>query len=98
MTDGVSNCNYFKAGWDFRDGQEVLDVEWDDDCIRYVHQQRCQCGRFWTMKDYHRRSGMDIIECQCPECNVRREFAFRPRKIHTSVTELIQQNRQWVRT
>src|SRR5215475_5308472 len=22
MTDDLSNCNYFNAGWDFRDGQE----------------------------------------------------------------------------
>ena len=23
MTDDLSNCNYFKAGWDFRDGQRL---------------------------------------------------------------------------
>jgi ankyrin repeat protein len=75
----------------------VLDVEWDDDCIRHVHRQRCACGRFWTMQHYSRNDGIDVIECVCPECNVRRMFAFRPAKIHSSVNELIRDNQQFVR-
>ena len=36
MTDDLSNRNYFKAGWDFRDGQ-VERVEFVEDQITIKH-------------------------------------------------------------
>jgi hypothetical protein len=39
----------------------------------------------------------DVIECACLNCKTTRYFSFKPRKIHNSVRELIQNNEQYIR-
>lgn len=39
----------------------------------------------------------DVLECECATCGKAESFPFAPERIHTSVQELLQSNRQWIR-
>ncbi len=46
MTDDLTNCNHFNAGWDYRDGQEEVTVT----LLPYptTLKQRAQAGPFFV--------------------------------------------------
>ncbi len=41
-------------------------------------------------------SNYDVVECECNKCNKKMFFSFVPWAIHTSLQELLLQNKQWI--
>jgi len=79
----------------------AINIEWDDDILKYIFNLICECGGKYKNVKYFRRTfnfaTYDIICCQCLLCKKTRYFPFKPFKIHESINELIQQNKQYIR-